>query len=59
MCHAITLERSSFRKIAPLIALKPLVSFIGYLIAFSSGISVDTQTDRHTDRLTDKHTQHR
>ena len=47
--HGISLERIIFQV---RVVLKPLVSLIGHLVAYSARISVDTHTDRQTDRQT-------
>ena len=46
--HAISPERSGFSKIA-IVALKLLVSLISRLVACSTRVVVDRQTDRQTD----------
>ena len=57
-CHAISLERSRFSKIATLfflalVALKLLVSLISRLVACSARIVVDTHIHTHTDTEND------
>ena len=57
--HAITLERSTFTKIAILkiqdsVVLNPLVSLFGRLVARSARIRGTGQTDGRTEGLTDQ-----
>ena len=54
--HAITFERSTFRyfKNQASVALNPLVSLFGRLVARSARISGTGQTDGRTDGKTDR-----
>ena len=58
--HAITFERSTFTKIALFkikpasVALNPLVSLFGRLVARSGRKRGNRQTDGRTDRMTDQ-----